>query len=299
MKIIDKSNIDFISKSKFTLFISLGIIIMGIGALIFRGPNLSIDFVGGTIIQVSSSEQAEINIIRDLLNSTVLKNSEITEITGLSSNQQFRIKTNIKIENTTEISNIIMSTLKDFNPEIRAIESVGPKVGKELQFQAIYAIGLALIMLMIYIGFRFDQFYAMGSVVAVIHDILITLGIFSLLNLEINLSIVAAFLTIVGYSLNDTIVIFDRFRENSQKDLKISLTDLANLSLNQTLSRTIITSLTTLMVVTILFFVGGEAIKYFAFALIIGVIVGTYSSMFIASPFLLYFKSKIKTEEEE
>tara|TARA_Y100000994_G_scaffold89500_1_gene73965 strand:- start:42 stop:938 length:897 start_codon:yes stop_codon:yes gene_type:complete len=298
MNIIDKSNIDFISKSKFTLFVSLGIIIMGIGALIFRGPNLSIDFVGGTIIQVSSSEQAEINIVRDLLNSTVLKNSEITEITGLSSNQQFRIKTNIKIEDTTEISNIIMSTLKDFNPEIRAIESVGPKVGKELQFQAIYAIGLALLMLMIYIGFRFDQFYAMGSVVAVIHDILITLGIFSLLNLEIDLSIVAAFLTIVGYSLNDTIVIFDRFRENSQKDLKISLIDLANLSLNQTLSRTIITSLTTLMVVTILFFVGGEAIKYFAFALIIGVIVGTYSSMFIASPFLLYFKSKIKTEEE-
>ncbi|MBV67991.1 MAG: protein translocase subunit SecF [Candidatus Marinimicrobia bacterium] len=298
MNIIDKSNIDFISKSKYTLFISLGIIIMGIGALIFRGPNLSIDFVGGTIIQVSSSEQVEINIIRDLLDSTVLKNSEITEITGLSSNQQFRIKTNIKIEDTTEISNIIMNTLKDFNPEIRAIESVGPKVGKELQFQAIYAIGLALLMLMIYIGFRFDQFYAMGSVVAVIHDILITLGIFSLLNLEINLSIVAAFLTIVGYSLNDTIVIFDRFRENSQKDLKISLTDLANLSLNQTLSRTIITSLTTLMVVTILFFVGGEAIKYFAFALIIGVIVGTYSSMFIASPFLLYFKSKIKTEEE-
>jgi len=298
MNIIDKSNIDFISKSKFTLFISMAIIIMGIGALIFRGPNLSIDFVGGTIIQVASSEQVEINIIRDLLDSTVLKNSEITEITGLSSNQQFRIKTNIKIEDTTEISNIIINTLKDFNPEIRAIESVGPKVGKELQFQAIYAIGLALLMLMIYIGFRFDQFYAMGSVVAVIHDILITLGIFSLLNLEINLSIVAAFLTIVGYSLNDTIVIFDRFRENSQKDLKISLTDLANLSLNQTLSRTIITSLTTLMVVTILFFVGGEAIKYFAFALIIGVIVGTYSSMFIASPFLLYFKSKIKTEEE-
>ena len=298
MNIIDKSNIDFISKSKFTLFVSLGIIIMGIGALIFRGPNLSIDFVGGTIIQVSSSEKAEIKLVRDLLNSTVLKNSEITEITGLSSNQQFRIKTNIKIEDSTEISNIIMSTLKDFNPEIRAIESVGPKVGKELQFQAIYAIGLALLMLMIYIGFRFDQFYAMGSVVAVIHDILITLGIFSLLNLEIDLSIVAAFLTIVGYSLNDTIVIFDRFRENSQKDLKISLIDLANLSLNQTLSRTIITSLTTLMVVTILFFVGGEAIKYFAFALIIGVIVGTYSSMFIASPFLLYFKSKIKIEEE-
>ena len=292
MNIIDKSNIDFISKSKFTLFISLGIIIMGIGALISRGPNLSIDFVGGTIIQVSSSEQLEINIIRDLLNSTMLKNSEITEITGLSSNQQFRIKTNIKIEDTTEISNIIMNTLKDFNPEIRAIESVGPKVGKELQFQAIYAIGLALIMLMIYIGFRFDQFYAMGSVVAVIHDILITLGIFSLLNLEINLSIVAAFLTIVGYSLNDTIVIFDRIRENLKTLKKDSIVDTVNKSINESLSRTIVTSLTTFFVVLILYFFGGEVIRYFSFALIIGVLVGTYSSIFVASLIVVYMQPK-------
>ena len=292
-------NIDFISKAKIALYLSLGIIMLGIGSLVVnRGPNLSIDFVGGTVIQVSSTNNIDINKVRDLLNPTILNKSEVTEITGMNTNQQFRIKTNLKNEDTTEISSIIMNSLRDFNPEIRAIESVGPKVGKELQYQAIYAIGLALIMLMIYIGFRFDQFYAMGSVVAIIHDVLITLGIFSLLNLEINLSIVAAFLTIVGYSLNDTIVIFDRFRENSQKDLKLSLTDLANLSLNQTLSRTIITSLTTLMVVTILFFIGGEAIKYFAFALIIGVIVGTYSSIFIASPFMLYFKSRIKVEEE-
>ena len=292
-------NIDFISKAKIALYLSLGIIMLGIGSLVVnRGPNLSIDFVGGTVIQVSSTNNIDINKVRDLLSPTVLNKSEVTEITGMNTNQQFRIKTNLKIEDTTEISSIIMNSLRDYNPEIRAIESVGPKVGKELQYQAIYAIGLALIMLMIYIGFRFDQFYAMGSVVAIIHDVLITLGIFSLLNLEIDLSIVAAFLTIVGYSLNDTIVIFDRFRENSQKDLKLSLTDLANLSLNQTLSRTIITSLTTLMVVTILFFIGGEAIKYFAFALIIGVIVGTYSSMFVASPFMLYFKSRIKIEEE-
>ena len=292
-------NIDFISKAKIALCLSVGIIMLGIGSLVVnRGPNLSIDFVGGTVIQVSSTNNIDINKVRDLLSSTILNKSEVTEITGMNTNQQFRIKTNLKIEDTTEISSIIMNSLRDYNPEIRAIESVGPKVGKELQYQAIYAIGLALIMLMIYIGFRFDQFYAMGSVVAIIHDVLITLGIFSLLNLEINLSIVAAFLTIVGYSLNDTIVIFDRFRENSQKDLKLSLTDLANLSLNQTLSRTIITSLTTLMVVTILFFIGGEAIKYFAFALIIGVIVGTYSSIFVASPFMLYFKSRIKIEEE-
>jgi len=296
---ITNSSIDFISKTKVTLFLSIGIIILGIGSLIVnRGPNLSIDFVGGTVIQVSLTNNIDVNTVRDLFSSTILDKSEVTEITGMNINQQFRIKTNIKIENTTEISSIIMNSLRNYNPEIRAIESVGPKVGKELQYQAIYAIGLALLMLMIYIGFRFDQFYAMGSVVAIIHDVLITLGIFSLLNLEIDLSIIAAFLTIVGYSLNDTIVIFDRFRENSQKDLKLSLTDLANLSLNQTLSRTIITSLTTLMVVTILFFIGGEAIKYFAFALIIGVIVGTYSSIFIASPFMLYFKSKIKIEEE-
>ena len=299
MKMKTNNNIDFISKAKIALFLSLGIIILGIGSLIVnKGPNLSIDFVGGTVIQISSANNIDVNKVRDLLSSTILDKSEVTEITGMSTNQQFRIKTNLKIEDTTQISSLIMQSLRDYDPEIRAIESVGPKVGKELQYQAIYAIGLALVMLMIYIGFRFDQFYAMGSVIAILHDVLITLSIFSLLNLEINLSIIAAFLTIVGYSLNDTIVIFDRFRENTQKDLKLSLTDLANLSLNQTLSRTIITSLTTLMVVTILFFIGGEAIKYFAFALIIGVLVGTYSSIFIASPFMLFFKSRIKVEEE-
>jgi len=293
------NNIDFISKAKIALFLSLGIIILGIGSLIVnKGPNLSIDFVGGTVIQISSANNIDVNKVRDLLSSTILDKSEVTEITGMSTNQQFRIKTNLKIEDTTQISSLIMQSLRDYDPEIRAIESVGPKVGKELQYQAIYAIGLALVMLMIYIGFRFDQFYAMGSVIAILHDVLITLSIFSLLNLEINLSIIAAFLTIVGYSLNDTIVIFDRFRENTQKDLKLSLIDLANLSLNQTLARTVITSLTTLMVVTILFFIGGEAIKYFAFALIIGVLVGTYSSIFIASPFMLFFKSRIKVEEE-
>ena len=300
MQLLNNTNIDFISKTKVTFFISLAIILLGIGSLIIKkGPNLSIDFVGGTVIQVATSKEVNINELRDLLSETILKKSEVTEITGLNINQQFRIKTNLRIESTTEISNTILESLANYNPEIRAIESVGPKVGKELQSQAIYAIGLALLMLMIYIGFRFDRFYSLGSVLAIIHDVLITLGIFSLLNLEIDLSIVAAFLTIVGYSLNDTIVIFDRFRENSHKDLKLSLNELANLSLNQTLSRTVITSLTTLMVVVILFFVGGEVIKYFAFALIIGVIVGTYSSMFVASPFMLYLKSKIKIEEEE
>ena len=293
MQLLNNTNIDFISKTKVTFFISLAIILLGIGSLIIKkGPNLSIDFVGGTVIQVATSKEVNINELRDLLSKTILKKSEVTEITGLNINQQFRIKTNLRIESTTEISNTILESLANYNPEIRAIESVGPKVGKELQSQAIYAIGLALLMLMIYIGFRFDRFYALGSVLAIIHDVLFTLSIFSILQLEIDLSIVAAFLTIVGYSLNDTIVIFDRFRENSEKDLDLELNELANLSLNQTLSRTIITSLTTLVVVIILYYIGGEVIKYFAFALIIGVIIGTYSSIFVASPIMIYLENK-------
>ena len=233
-----------------------------------------------------------------MLESTSIKNAEITQIFELGKiEKEFRIKTNITGD-INEINKIFIKSFQGLNPEIRKIEKVGPKVGNELKTQAIYAIGLALIMLMIYIGFRFDRFYALGSVLAIIHDVMFTLGIFSILKLEIDLSIIAAFLTIVGYSLNDTIVIFDRFRENSEKDLDLNLNELANLSLNQTLSRTILTSLTTLMVVIILYYVGGEVIKYFSFALIIGVLVGTYSSMFVASPFMLFLKSNYKPKEE-
>tara|TARA_B100000700_G_scaffold62658_1_gene68997 strand:- start:388 stop:1284 length:897 start_codon:yes stop_codon:yes gene_type:complete len=298
MQLIKNTKIDFISKARITIFLSIGIILAGIVSLIINGgPNLSIDFKGGTVFQVSTQESININELRKKLASTNLANSEITEITGLNVNQEFRIKANI--DNTTNTSDIILNVLDDYKPEIRSIENVGPKVGKELQKQAITAISLALLMLMIYIALRFDSFYSLGSVVAIIHDVLVTLGIFSLLNLEINLSIIAAFLTIVGYSLNDTIVIFDRFRENSQKDLKLSMVEIANLSLNQTLSRTVVTSLTTLIVVCILYFLGGEVIKYFAFALIIGVFVGTYSSIFIASPFMLFIKSKMPITEED
>jgi preprotein translocase subunit SecF len=177
---------------------------------------------------------------------------------------------------------------------LRRIESVGPKIGKELQQDALFAIGLALMLILIYIGFRFDAYYALGSVAALLHDVLITLAIFSLLAYEINLSIIAAFLTIVGYSLNDTIVVFDRIRENIPKHLKKTLKEIVNFSINETMSRTIITSLTTMMVVIILFIWGGEVINLFAFALIVGVLIGTYSSIFVASPVMLYFESRSK-----
>jgi len=296
MNLSKNRNIDFINNTKIALVCSFIMISSGLVSLILnKGPNLSIDFTGGTIIQILFNNDLKIDELRSALQSTELSKSEITLF---GQNNEYRIKASIS-DKSQSISDILSSNLSMYDYEVRRIENVGPKIGNELQLQAIYAIGLALVMLMIYIGFRFDRFYSFGSVAAIFHDILFTLGIFSLLNLEIDLSIIAAFLTIVGYSLNDTIVIFDRFRENSQKDLKISMEEIANLSLNQTLSRTIITSLTTLMVVTILYFIGGEVIRYFAFALIIGVLVGTYSSIFIASPFMLYLKSKVKIEEEE
>ena len=296
MNLLKNTNINFIDKTKIALICSSIIISCGLMSLILnKGPNLSIDFTGGTIIQILFSDNLAIDELRAILNSTELSKAEITQF---GKNNEYRIKTSIN-NKTQSINDILSNNLGKYNYEIRRVENVGPKIGKELQLQAIYAIGLALIMLMIYIGFRFDRFYSFGSIAAIFHDILVTLGIFSLLNLEIDLSIIAAFLTIVGYSLNDTIVIFDRFRENGQKDLKLSMKEIANLSLNQTLSRTVVTSLTTLMVVMILYYIGGEVIKYFAFALIVGVFVGTYSSIFIASPFMLYLKSKIKIEEEE
>tara|TARA_B100001146_G_scaffold224198_1_gene241274 strand:+ start:1249 stop:2145 length:897 start_codon:yes stop_codon:yes gene_type:complete len=296
---IHKTNIDFTSKTRVAVLFSSVLIVFGlISLLINNGPNLSIDFTGGTVIRMEFNSNIKIDEIRSLLSTTSLNNAEITQIFEIGNpNKEFRIKTNIS-EDIGKLNKKLLELLKNFNPEIRKIENVGPKLGGEIQLQATYAICLALIMLMIYIGFRFDRFYAFGSVLAIIHDVMFTLSIFSILQLEIDLSIIAAFLTIVGYSLNDTIVIFDRFRENSEKDLDLELNDLANLSLNQTLSRTIITSLTTLIVVIILYYIGGEVLKYFAFALIIGVLVGTYSSIFVASPFMLYLKSKYKIEEK-
>ena len=175
---------------------------------------------------------------------------------------------------------------------VRRVETVGPRIGRELSSEALQAIFYALLGILFYIWYRFDRFYALGSVAALIHDIIITIGIFSIFDFEIDLTTIAAFLTIVGYSLNDTIVVFDRIRENIGKYSREDLTSVVNLSLNETLSRTFITSLTTLLVVFTLFFVGGEVIKLFALALIIGVFVGTYSSIYVASVVMIYFENK-------
>jgi preprotein translocase subunit SecF len=268
-------------------------IISGIASLIMKGgPLLSIDFTGGTVVQVKFDKPVKLTQLRSTLSEYGFKGAEIIEF---GSPDEVLIKTQLS-GSSTEISEKLITAMgKTFT--LRRVESVGPKIGKELQADALKAIGLALILILAYIAFRFDRYYALGSVVALIHDVLITLGVFSLLDYEINLSIVAAFLTIVGYSLNDTIVVFDRIRENIPKHMKKILDDVINISLNETLNRTVITSLTTLMVVVILFVWGGEVINLFSFALIVGVFIGTYSSLFVASPVMAYFEKRSKGQK--
>ena len=293
MRLLSTTNINFISKQKITSFLSLVLIICGISSLFMKGgPFLSIDFTGGTVAQVKFEKQVKLSHLRSTLYEYGFKGAEIVEF---GNPYEVLIKTQFSGSNT-EISEKLTTALQE-TFTLRRVESVGPKIGKELQADALKAIGLALLLILVYITFRFDRYYALGSVTALIHDILITLGVFSLLDYEINLSIVAAFLTIVGYSLNDTIVVFDRIRENIPKHMKKTLDDIINISLNETLSRTVITSLTTQTVVVILFVWGGKVINLFAFALIVGVFIGTYSSLFVASPVVAYFEKKTKGQK--
>ena len=288
MRFLKKTNINFISKQKFTAFLSIALIIAGIASLIMKGgPLLSIDFTGGTVAQVKFENPVELAQLRSILSEYGFKGAEIVEF---GSPDEVLIKTQFS-GSSSEISEKLTIALGN-TFTLRRVESVGPKIGKELQNDALKAIGLALLLILIYITFRFDRYYALGSVMALIHDVLITLGVFSLLDYEINLSIIAAFLTIVGYSLNDTIVVFDRIRENIPKYLKKTLNDVVNLSLNETLNRTVVTSLTTMMVVVILFVWGGKVINLFAFALIVGIFIGTYSSLFVASPVMVFFEKR-------
>ena len=288
MRLFNKTNIDFVEKSAIAKFLSIVLIIVGLSSLIMKGgPALSIDFTGVTIAQLQFEKVVDVSELRTKLAENKFDGSEI--ITFGSPNEVL-IKAQFSGSNSELESNLRSAIESEF--EVRRVESVGPKIGKELQSDALSAILLSLFLILIYISFRFDRFYAYGSVVALIHDVLITMGIFSLLNIEVDLTIVAAFLTIVGYSLNDTIVVFDRIRENAIKHARESLDTIVNISLNSTLGRTIVTSLTTFVVVLSLFIFGGEVIKNFAFALIVGIFVGTYSSIYVASPVMMYFEKK-------
>jgi len=293
MRLFNKTNIDFVGKSNIAKFLSMALIIAGLASLALKGgPELSIDFTGGTIAQLQFDSAVDIGELRTTLAENGFESSEI--ITFGSPNEVL-IKTQFSGANSELESNLRTAIKSEF--QVRRVESVGPKIGKELQSEALSAILLSLLLILIYISFRFDRFYAYGAVVALIHDVLITMGVFSLLSIEIDLTIVAAFLTIVGYSLNDTIVVFDRIRENVIKHARESLDTIVNISLNSTLGRTIVTSLTTFVVVLSLFLFGGEVIKNFAFALIVGIFVGTYSSIYVASPVMMYFEKKVAAKK--
>ena len=275
--------------------LSLILVIISLIFLIFKGLNFGIDFKGGTLIELRSSDnKINVSSLRDNLNQMDLGDVSVKKF---GNDQDYLIK----FENKDNIINIveeIKSNLdKSFsnNFDFRRVENVGPKVSAELLKSGIIAISVSLALMLIYIWIRFEWQFSLGAILALFHDVIITLGIFSLLNLEINLSIIAAVLTIVGYSMNDTVVIFDRVRENLRKFSDIKIFELTNISINETLSRTLITSITTLLALLSIFFFGGEILKGFALAMIFGVIFGTYSSIYISNTVLVRLNVSQKT----
>ena len=277
-------------------FISLSLILISIILLLFKGLNFGVDFKGGTLIELRVKDKTvTITNIRDSLNQINLGDVSVKKF---GKEDDYLIKFEKKDFNNpnfiSEIKSKLTSSLGD-TFEFRRVENVGPKVSSELLRSGIIAICLSLAAMLIYIWIRFEWQFSLGAIVALFHDVIITLGIFSLFSLEINLSIVAAVLTIVGYSMNDTVVIFDRVRENLRKYSDINIFELTNISINETLSRTIITSTTTLLALFSIFFFGGEILKGFSLAMILGVFFGTYSSIYIANPILVFLKVSQKT----
>ncbi|MEC7179712.1 MAG: protein translocase subunit SecF [Pseudomonadota bacterium] len=292
-------NINFVSKFKKANFISITIFILSIVFITFKGLNYGIDFKGGTLIELRTDTSINSSAIRDTLTSMNLGDINVKKF---GKDGDFLIKVEQKTSNDNNlISEVKTALINNLNAEVdfRRVENVGPKVSTELLESSIIAISLALAAMLFYIWVRFEWQFSVGSIIALFHDVTITLGIFSVLSLEINLSIIAAVLTIVGYSMNDTVVIYDRIRENLLKYTKISISDVANLSINETLARTIITSLTTLLALFSIYILGGEILRGFSFAMILGVIIGTYSSIFVASPILKFFKVNYKTLEKD
>ena len=275
---------------------SLLAVIVSILFLFFKGLNYGVDFKGGTILEIRiENKNIQIQDIRRSLNIAELGDVNVKQF-GKEGDFLIKFEKNAN-ENKkfiTELKNIISKKIGSA-VNFRRVESVGPKVSSELLKQGLTAIVLALGAMLFYIWIRFEWQFSIGSIIALIHDVVITLGIFSILSFEVNLSIVAAVLTIVGYSMNDTVVIFDRIRENLLKYSKIKTNEIADISVNETLSRTIITSLTTLLALFSIFILGGEILKGFSFAMILGVLIGTYSSIFVANPVLNFFKVTQKT----
>lgn len=288
-------NIDFVGKAKVAVMISLVVILIGIGSLVVKGgPNYGIDFAGGTLVQVLFAEPTRAAEIKDALQSLQSGGLTVQQIGDEA--REFLIRVPEAGAGLEGAAQKITTTLEQSygvgKVEMRRVEMVGPQVGKDLREKGLMALLYAMVGTLIYISWRFEFRFAIGAILALAHDVLITLGAFSLFSKEIDLPIIAAFLAIIGYSLNDTIIIFDRVRENIGKYGKEGFSGVVNRSINETLSRTILTSGTTLLVVLALFIFGGGVIHNFAFALLIGIIAGTYSTIFIASAFVIYWEKR-------
>ena len=300
---MEKKIIPFNNLYKIFNLTSSILILISILLLFFKGLNYGVDFKGGTLIEIRTSNNSiSISDLRKSFNKMNLGDISVKEF-GIKNDfiVKFEKKINDK-ENTIENIRKDLSSLIGNSFEFRRVESVGPKVSSELLKSGIIAIALSLCAMLIYIWIRFEWQFSLGAIIALFHDVILTLGFFSLFGFEINLSIVAAVLTIVGYSMNDTVVIFDRVRENLKKYSDIKIFDLTNISINETLSRTIITSITTLLALLSIYFFGGEILKGFSFAMILGVIFGTYSSIYIANPILVFLRVSQRTiikEEKE
>ncbi len=290
-------NIDFVGKRKLALIVSITLILIGLVSLVVKGgPNLGIDFTGGTLVQVQFAQPTDATAIKKALVGLEL-GSPVVQSFGDNQNEFL-----IRVERASgelkglsvQIQAALEQTYEKGDVDIRRVEMVGPQVGKDLSNKGLKALFYAMLGLLAYISWRFEFRFAVGAIIALVHDVLITFGAFSLFGKEIDLPIIAAFLAIIGYSLNDTIIVYDRIRENTGKYNKENFSYIVNRSINETLSRTLLTSGTTLMVVLALFVLGGGVIHNFAFAMLVGVLIGTYSSIFVASPVLIFWQQKME-----
>jgi preprotein translocase subunit SecF len=280
--------IDFMGKSKMAMLISIVLVLSSYGLLMTKGLNFGVDFAGGTIVQVKYADAAPIDTMRDQLSTNEMFNgASITEF-GSPDEVIIRLKTTSK-DISQDMGDVTREALKGTGDYvIRRVDIVGPKVGDELREKGVMSLLLAMLGILIYVAFRFEWRFAVASIIALVHDVSIAMGALALIQIDVNLDVLAALLTILGYSLNDTIIVFDRIREGITDTKNLLLSDTINESVTKTLSRTTLTSLTTFFVVLTLFAFGGEIIHSFAFTLLVGVVVGTYSSIFVASPILIW-----------
>jgi len=283
LRLLKLPTIDFVSKRKYAMVLSAFLLIVSVISLSLQGLKLGIDFTGGTLIEVGYQQTADLEDIRTKLASDSYTG---TNVQYFGSDTEVLIQLEPQVVSSAKLSSSIIQMLGE-DIDVRRVEFVGPKVGEELTNDGGLALLYALIGILIYVAFRFEYRFALGSITALVHDVIITLGVFSILHIEFDLTVLAAILAVIGYSLNDTIVVFDRIRENFLSTRHIEPVPIVNDALNQTLTRTLMTSLTTLIVLLALFYLGGEVIHSFAGALIIGVVIGTYSSIFVASSMIL------------